>query len=251
MIFRAHTVFFSLTLVSLALIAPRCMAADTVRFHGAVTMSKIVTEHMPALEAQTGIKLEVVGNGAGRGLADLGAGNADIAMLAGSLKGVADAVNAEKPGSVDTAGMKDYPIAGMDIVFVAHPAVGIKTLRESQAKDLLSGKVVNWKEIGGADQAVKVVLPFAGDGARVTIKEEVMKGSSFAPDAIVRSTSKDISPIISQLPGSLSFLTKKNAVGLEPLAFEKPIVMSQSFVTQGEPSGDIQKVLDAVLKMLK
>ncbi len=240
-----------LALAGIALLVSPCMAADVVRLHGSVTMAKTVTEHLPAIESQTGIKLEVIGNGAGRGLTDLVTGNADIALMAGSLKGVAEAVNAEKPGSVVTAGMKDYPIAGMDIVFVAHPSAGVKSINEAQARDVLSGKITNWKEIGGSDQPIKVVLPFPGDGVRITVKEVVLNGGTFAPDAIVRATSKDIAPIVSQLQGSFSILSKKNAAGLDVLSYEKPIVMPQSFVTQGEPGGDIQKTLDAVLKTLK
>lgn len=225
--------------------------AQTVRLHGGVTLAKLIADNQQAIEAQSGTKLEVVGNGSGRGLADLAAGQADVALIAGSLKGVADAVNKEKAGSVDPSGMKETPVNSVKLVFVVNPANGAKSLTEAQARDVFSGKVANWKDVGGADVPVKVVLPFVGDGARVTVQEELLKGADFAKDAIVRNSSKDIPPVITQLPGSISFLSTKNAEGLTTVACEKDLKMPNLLVTKGDPAGDIKKAMDAIKGVIK
>jgi phosphate transport system substrate-binding protein len=241
----------SLGVLAGCLIGPAPLGAQTVRVHGATTLSKILTEQQPALEAQTGLKLEIVGNGSGRGLTDLIAGQADIAMLAGSVTGIADALNKEKPASVDASGLQGTPLPSVKLLFVINPSAGVKSFTEAQARDVFTGKVANWKEVGGADLSVKVVLPAVGDGARVTTQEQVLGGADFVKDAIVRNSSKDIPPVIGQLPGSVSFLSEKNAAGLTTVAYEKDLQMPSLLVTRGEPAGDVKKVVDAVKGIIK
>ena len=223
-----------------------------VRLHGAVTLEKIVNQQKTAIEAQAGVPLEIVGNGSGRGLADLAGGSADIGMIGGSLKGVADAMNKEKAGSVDTSGMKEIPLTGIKIAIVAHAGVGVKSLTEGQLRDILTGKTANWKEVGGPDLPVKLVLPFAGDGVRITLQESVLKEAEFAKSAVVRNSNKDIPVVISQLPGSCSILSVKNVeAGIATIATEKEYIMPMQFVVKGEPASEVKKVVDTAKALIK
>ena len=233
------------------LASPVSLEAQTIRLHGALTLSKLIIDQKPVLESQTSLQLEVIGNGSGRGLADLAGGQADIALLAGPLKGVADALNHEKPGTVDVTGMREVALAGVKLTFVVHPSAGVKSLTEAQARDVLTGKVTNWKDVGGADLPIKVVLPVVGDGARVTVESEVLNGADFTKDAIVRNSSKDIPPVIKQMPGSVSFLSRKNAADLATVTYEKDLQMPSLLVTKGEPAGAVKKVLDAIQGVIK
>lgn len=227
------------------------LEAQTVRIHGGVTLCKFVTEQKAALESQTGLKLEVVGNGSGRGLADLVGGQADIAVIAGSVKGVAAVLNEEKAGSVDAATLNGTLINRVKLEIVVNSGVGVKSLTEAQARDIFTGKIANWKEVGGADVPVKVVLPFAGDGARVLIQEDLLQGAEFAKNPIVRNSSKDIPAVISQLPGAVSFLSTKNMENLTTVACDKDLQMPNLLVTKGEPAGDAKKVIEAIKAVIK
>lgn len=215
-------------------------------------MGKMLTENKADLETKTGMKFEIVGNGSGRGLSDLSGGLADVAMIGGSLKGVADAANKEKPGSVDVAAMKEIPLTSIKIAVVTHPGVGVKSLTGDQVKDVFSGKVTNWKEVGGADLPVKVVVPFAGDGARISIQDALLKDTEFSKAAITRNSAKDIAVVISQLPGSCSFITVKNVEGqIATVAVDKELMMPMQFVTKGEPGAELKKAIDAAKAVIK
>jgi phosphate transport system substrate-binding protein len=227
-------------------------AADAVRLHGAVSMEKLFSAQKQAIESQTGTTLEIVGNGSGRGLADLSGGLADIAMIGGSLKAVADAMNKEKAGSVDPAGMQAVSIADLKLAVVTHPALGVKSLTAAQLRDVLTGKAKNWKEVGGPDAPIKVVLPFAGDGARVSMQDALLKEAEFAKDAIVRNSSKDVCAVAAQLPGACGFVTVKNVAGeIAIVTTDQEFVMPMQLVTKGEPSGAIKKVVDLAKTVIK
>ena len=204
------------------------------------------------MESQTGVKLTILGNGAGRGLEDLAGGKAEIAMIGGPLQTLSDIINKEKPGTIKIADLKEFPMSQVKIAIITHPGVGVKSLSENQLRDIFSGKITQWKAVGGADIPVKVVLPFAGDGVRATIQQEVMKDVDFTKTAIIRNTAKDISVVIAQLPGSCSCLSVKNVEGnVATIKTEKEYLMPLSLVTKGEPSGDIKKVIEAAKEIAK
>jgi phosphate transport system substrate-binding protein len=233
-------------------IASNIHGQTPVKLHGAVTLEKLITAQKAAIETQAGVKLETVANGSGRGLSDLAAGLADIGMIGGSLKGVADATNKEKPGSVDVTGMKEMLITSVKLAIVSHPGVGVKSLTTAQIADIFSGKITNWKAVGGADLPVKVVLPFAGDGARITLQETALKNTDFVNGAIIRNSNKDIPQVVSQLPGACSVLTIKNVEGnIASIAMEKDILLPMCLVVKGEATGAIQKTIDAIKASVK
>lgn len=228
------------------------LGAEAVRAHGAVSMEKLMSAQKQAIESHCGVTLTVVGNGSGRGLTDLSAGLADIAMIGGSLKAVAAACNSEKPGSVNDAGMVEVSLAKLKLVVITHPGAGVKNLTVAQLSDVLSGKVKNWKEVGGADVPAKVVLPFVGDGARVSIQEAVLKGGDFAKDAIVRNSSKDICAVVGQLPGACGFVTEKNLSGNNnSVTVDQELFMPMQLVTKSDASAAVKKVVDLAKTTIK
>ncbi len=234
------------TLAAIVLLSQNA-TAQTVKLHGAVTLEKLVTAQKAAIETQSGVKIETVSNGTGRGLVNLCSGQADIALVGGPLKGAADAMNKEKAGSVDTASLKEIPVTKMKLACVTHPSVGVKTLTEAQARDVFSGKATNWKEVGGADQPIKVVMAFAGDGARTSVQEFLLKGEEFPKSMIVRNSAKDIPVVVAQMPGACSILSLKNIEGnITTVPLETEINMPLILVVKGEPSGDVKKVVEAV-----
>lgn len=167
-------------------------------------------------------------------------------MLGGSLKGVTAVMNKEKPGSASAEGLTEIAVSSVKLGMITHPTAGVKSLKEAQVSDIFSGKTKNWKEVGGADQAIKVVIPFAGDGAGITVQEVFLAGGDYAKDAVVRQNSKEISTVVSQLPGACAFLSVKNIEGsVDKVSVDKDILMPLGFVVKGEPSGDVKKVIEA------
>jgi phosphate transport system substrate-binding protein len=243
----------SALICAIAVAAPALQAQTVVRLHGAVTLEKLFNAQKQAIESQTGTKLEVVGNGSGRGLADLCGGLADVAMLGGSLKGVAEASNKEKPGSVDIANLHETPVSSIKIAIVVHPSVGVKSLTEAQLRDVFSGKAKSWKDVGGADAPVKMVVPFLGDGARISLQESIMKDTEFAKDAILRNSAKDLAVVVNQVPGACSFMTLKNAedAKMAIVAVDRDLQMPTALVTKGEPSAEVKKVVELAKTLIK
>ena len=190
--------------------------------------------------------LKVVANGSGRGLSDLSAGKSDMAMISSDLEATIAKANKKKPGSVATSGLIAHPVGETRVAFIVHPSNGVKKLTLAQVKDILSGAIKNWKEIGGNDAAIVTVLETAGGGIRSMVEKEVLKGAAIAGAKRELPNATLITKIVSQLPnafGVASIATVTSAVA--EVTTDSKISQPLILVTKGDPSPTAKKVIMA------
>ncbi|KAF6592932.1 substrate-binding domain-containing protein, partial [Paenibacillus sp. EKM208P] len=54
---------------------------------------------------------------------------------------------------------------------VANPKVGVTDLKKDQLVQIFTGKITNWKEVGGADQKIVIVNRPSSSGTRATFEK--------------------------------------------------------------------------------
>src|SRR6185369_3983705 len=100
-----------LAILALTLGTTASLRAQTaLRFSGAITLDKLIKPLAGEIGAAHHATLELAPNGTGRGLEELVAGKASVAMFAGDLTYFANMLNAAKPGAVDVAKLKTFPL---------------------------------------------------------------------------------------------------------------------------------------------
>ena len=84
-------------------------------------------------------------------------------------------------------GLKHLVFAKDMIVFAVGPRVGVTNLSSQQLADLYSGKISNWKEVGGNDARVRLLIRNPEDSAYEIIKQHLkpFQGLEFSPRAKV------------------------------------------------------------------
>jgi phosphate transport system substrate-binding protein len=227
-------------------------AQTTLKIHGAVVLKGLLDNHVTDLTAATGLKLELAGNGADNGLLDVVEGRADVAMLSAPLEDVAAKINAKKPGAVDPAKLTEIKLGSSRIALVVHPGNPVKKLSNAQAVDLLSGKITNWKDVGGPDLPVVVVAAPSGNGTRTAVEKQLLKTAAFSPQTRVVPNPLQVPVVVAQLPGAIgplgvSVLSDKVAA----VTLDAEIQTELSFAVKGEPSADVQKLAAAVKPLIK
>ncbi len=142
------------------------------------------------------------------------------------------------------------------------PEVTVDDLTMDQVRDIFSGKITNWKEVGGADQPIIVVSREEGSGTRAAFEEMVMGKDVLITDtAILQPSNGAIRTTVSTTPHSIGFLSmgyiddtvvaiKVN--GVEPSEENAangsfPIVRPLNLITSGEPAGAVKAFLDFIL----
>ena len=123
--------------------AASLQAGEQIAIAGSTTVKPIVDQAVKVFGNNRADAEFVVGaGGSGQGVKLVGGGNIQIGMASRNLK---DDEKAAYPDLVPTK-------IGLDgIVFVVNSQNPLKALTRSQAKDVFTGKINNWKELGGSD----------------------------------------------------------------------------------------------------
>lgn len=129
-----------------------------------------------------------------RGLAEVMAGRADLGMASRALKAT------EK-------GMFAIPIARDGVAIMVHKSNPVKELTRSQLGDILTGRVDNWKSVGGEQRPIDVVNRAEGQGLT-----ELLPGFLQIQYADIKSTqtlngTAELVDYISAHPGSVTYVS--------------------------------------------
>lgn len=148
----------------------------------------------------SGAQIQVQGGGSGTGLTQVSQGAVQI--------GNSDVTAESKLKSPDAAGLVDHIVAKQGWVMVVNPDVtGVTNLTSAQATDIWTGKVTNWKDVGGADKAIVLILRPESSGTRSTFKKIVLGGQSEASgQALTEDSNGAVVAAVKGTPGSTSVI---------------------------------------------
>ncbi len=145
------------------------------------------------MEENPGDFVAVTGGGSGTGLSSLISGTCDLAMSSRNIKDKEIALAQQK-------GVNPFEIkVALDgLAVVVNPANSVSKLTLDQLAGIFTGKIVNWKEVGGKDERIVILSREVNSGTHVYFKEHVLrKGNAsgkeeFAPGSLLLSSSQAI-----------------------------------------------------------
>jgi len=148
--------------------------AEDLTYDGATTIGgHIMKEAAPAFTAKTGVKFSSIGtSGAGKGLKAALAGQVSVAGVSRSLT------------TEELTQRPYFQIIGYDGLGVFVNAKNpVKSLSKAQLKGIYTGKVTNWKEVGGANLPIIACSESLGSGRATveTFKTTVLDGDAYGP----------------------------------------------------------------------
>lgn len=245
--------FVSTGIAAAVIAAFSCSAlADTVKISGASTVfSVVVSPARAAVEKSTGHTLQVASSATGKGLADLVDGNTEIAMVSEPIDMAAEAAAAAGK-KVDVKAMQFFELKKDEIVFVVHPSNSVGKLSWEQLRDIHTGKIGNWKDVGGKDQAIVVYADSVTGGTRALIKKIVMGGAEFGPAVKSQSSVKRAAEMVGADQGGIAgvgkgFVEAAKMKTVDTKKLERPLAL----VTMGAPKPAAKAVIEAYAKEAK
>jgi ABC-type phosphate transport system substrate-binding protein len=108
-----------------------------------------------------------------------------------------------------TSGWVSREVAKDPIVIVVNKDNPTTNLTKSQVTDIFSGKIINWKEVGGADEEVKVTYQedSLSSGVLGVFKEKTVgKDGTLAKNAVRFQGPKKRGAYVARNPGAVTFM---------------------------------------------
>jgi phosphate transport system substrate-binding protein len=213
-------------------------------------------------------RISVTGGGSGTGIA---------AMINGTVN-IANASRAMKPEEIAAAQANgiipvEFVVARDAIAVVVNPSNPVDGLTLRQISDIYTGRITNWREVGGEDRPIVLLSRESNSGTYVYFLENVIRLGKkesdllFSPDTLLMPSSEGISVEVRQNPNAIGYdglgyvtsdqkmlavagdadspyvLPSVGTVNDGSYPISRPLYM----YTAGEPVGQVKVYLDWVL----
>ena len=241
----------------------------TIENKGSDTMVNLALAWAEAYRgAHPEVRLSVTGGGSGTGLAALINGTVDIANASRAIK-------AEERKQAEVNGIQpvEFVVARDAIAVIVNPRNPVRRLTLPQLSAIYSGRITNWREVGGEDRPIVLLSRETNSGTHVYFLEHVLRlgknddKTLFSPDTLLMPSSEGISAEIRRNPNAIGY----DGLGyvtsdLKTIAVAKddggayvlpsiatvndktyPIARDLYMYTRGEPAGVVNAYLDWVL----
>jgi phosphate transport system substrate-binding protein len=214
------------------------------------------------------VRISVTGGGSGTGIAALINGTVDIANASRSIK-------EEEIAEANSNGVEpvEFIIARDAIAVIVNPGNPVSELTLEQISDIYSGKINNWREVGGEDRPIVRLSRETNSGTHVYFLETVLRlgdgenTTLFSTDTLLLPSSEGIIVEVRQNPNAIGYDglgyvpddLKTIAIAKEPGApyvlpsiatvndKSYPIARDLYMYTNAEPVGIVKDYLDWIL----
>lgn len=232
-----------------ALFAGAAHAEDVRVGGGAAPIENIFKKIQEPIKAK-GITLTLSDQGPDMAFKDLDAGKVDAAAAGLALNDWFDLMQ-KKGYEVKDKSIYKQRVVGRDKIRVLmHKDLNkVKSLSKEQLKGIFTGKIKNWKEVGGPDQAVVIVNGTKIPGTVKLWQERIMDKEEYAK-GMDATESVDIALKVKTNKGAISIGSLGGASADEIYAIEDIPDVSRpiTVITKGSPSPAVEKVFDFISK---
>ncbi|MDW8095089.1 MAG: substrate-binding domain-containing protein [Caldimicrobium sp.] len=200
-----------------------------------------------SFEKHSGLKLALLETGPKVAMEDLLKRNIDSACAGLSFEDWVDLMKKEANLTLKKEDFKIFKIGEDKVIVMVHPTNPVNKLTKEQLKGIFTGKIQNWKEVGGKDQLILVVWGRLIPGTNKTFIDSILDGERPLKEVLEVGTAMEIKQTVALTP---------EAIGIGPEAMKKereikiiegpqvgrPVIC----VTLGEPSPNLKKLFDFI-----
>jgi len=145
--------------------------------------------------------ISVTGGGSGVGFTALIDGTTDIAMASREIK-----LDEKTKLEINSVKVEEVLIAKDALAVIVNPTNKISKLTKEQLKDIFSGKITNWKQVGGDNKKIVVYARETSSGTYEFFKEHVMDKINYDKSVLNLPATGAIVQSVSQTEGAIGYI---------------------------------------------
>lgn len=198
------------------------------------------------------VEVTVSGGGTSVGITSVNNGTVDVGAASRELKS-------------DEPELVEHLLARDGIAIVVAPGNAVTALTRAQVRDIYGGVITNWKDVGGPDHAIDVVVRESGSGTRTAFEEMVMAkpepAVTVVSTALEQNSNGGVKQVVGGDPHAIGFISfgfvdstvrALSIDGVEATADNAksgtyPIVRPLYFLTKEEPTELMKRFIDFCL----
>ena len=151
------------------------------------------------MELYPNVSITVQGGGSGTGLSQVLNGAADI--------GDSDVFAEEKLDGTAAGKLLDHQVIAQGYAAIVNREVHKDNLTKSQLTDIFTGKVTNWKDVGGENLKIVVINRPRGSGTRSVFVKKALDGANVIEgDTLTGDSNGTVLAEVNRQPGAISYL---------------------------------------------
>lgn len=196
------------------------LSGQKLAIDGSSALAPLFTSIKSSFDTVNGTQTTVTANGSGTGLKDIAAGAVQI--------GMSDLFASEKLTAAQAATVTDHQIGAVVFTMVTNVGLAgkVSDLSKDQIKQIFSGTITNWSQVGGPDLPITPIIRPASSGTRATFKKYVLDGTTEASSVtpLTQETSGAVLAAIKGTPGSIGYVALSfvaaNSADVNPLCID-------------------------------
>jgi len=235
--------------------------AGSISINGSTTVLPIAQKVSEAfMKEHSDVSISVSGGGSGNGIKALIDGTTDVADSSRFIKDKEIKAAVEK-GRYPVP----FAVAYDCIVPVVHPGNPVDDITLEHLKGIYTGKIRNWKELGGPDMEIVVISRDTSSGTYEVWEEKVMNKERVYAGALLQASNGAVAQAVAKnnhavgyvgfgyINKDLKGLTVNGVTGNEETTLNGryPISRALFMFTQGWPQGDVLNFINYVLNPQK
>lgn len=162
-----------------------------------------------------GVTVSISGGGSIAGLVEVSRGRVDV--------GVSDVL--PQVQWTRGANLHSRVVGRVPLLIIVHPGIRLNRVSEKTLRDILTGRIVSWRDLGGASTPIVVFTRPLSSGARLIVQEQILKGQPLSRRAVVELSNGAMQAAVQETPGAIGFIE----AGAVPLGVAKLDVGSARF----------------------
>lgn len=211
---------------------------QTLSIKGSDTMVHLVSSWTEEfMKANAEVDISVTGGGSGTGIAALINGTTDICAASRDMK-----EKERKQAEANKVTPVEIPVARDGIALIVHPENPVNSLTIDQLRLIYTGKVTNWKEVGGADTPILLLSRESSSGTFIFFQEHVLNKEDFSSSARLLPGTSALVQAVAADRGAIAYVglgfaaeAKGSAktLGIQGKEQPSPVVPSEETVRSG------------------